>query len=130
MNSPNKRERIAFALALVGAAMTSGSGSGWSARRVLAAEQPQVIEIKAKKYEFSPSQITLKKDAPVVLRLSSEDRAHGFFVKSLGVDAEIRPGQFTDVAITPAAPGDYVVICDQYCGLGHGNMKMKLSVVQ
>jgi cytochrome c oxidase subunit II len=130
MNSQNKRRRIAFALALVGAAMTRGSGSGWSPRRVLAAEQPQVVEIKAKKYEFSPSRITLKKDAPVVLRLSSEDRAHGFFVKSLGVDAEIKPGQSTEVAITPAATGDYVVICDQYCGLGHGNMKMTLTVVQ
>jgi cytochrome c oxidase subunit II len=130
MNSQNMGGRIAFTMVLVGAAMISGSESGWSPRLVLAAERPKVIEIKAKKYEFSPSQITLEKDAPVVLRLSSEDRAHGFFIKSLGVDVDIKPGQFTDVAITPAATGDYVVICDQYCGLGHGNMKMKLSVVQ
>jgi cytochrome c oxidase subunit 2 len=107
-----------------------GSARGWSPRRALAAEQPQVIEIKAKKYEFSPSTITLKKGAPVVLRLSSEDRAHGFLVKPLGVDADIKPGQVTDVAITPAATGEYAVICDHYCGLGHGNMKMTLTVVQ
>ena len=130
MNSQNKCTRIALTLAVVGAAMTSGIGSGWSPRRVAAAEQPQVIEIKAKKYEFSPSQITLKKGAPVVLRLSSEDRAHGFFIKPLGVDADIQPGQVTDVPITPDATGEYVVICDHYCGLGHGNMKMTLNVVQ
>ena len=129
MNSQNKSRRMALALALVGAATATSGGSGWSPR-VLAAEHPQVIEIKAKKYEFSPGQITLKKGAPVVLRLSSEDRSHGFFVKPLGVDAEIKPGQSTDVAITPAATGEYVVICDHYCGLGHGNMKMTLTVVQ
>ena len=130
MNSRNKCRTIALALTLVGAALTTGSGSGWSPRRVAAAEQPQVIEIKAKKYEFSPSKITLKKGAPVVLRLSTEDRSHGFFVKPLGLDADIQPGQFTDVTITPDATGEYAVICDHYCGLGHGNMKMTLTVVQ
>jgi cytochrome c oxidase subunit II len=130
MNARTKLTRITLTLALVGAAMTTGSGSGWSTRQVLAAEQPQVIEIKAKKYEFSPSKITLKKGAPVVLRLGSEDRAHGFLVKALGVDADIEPGQVTDVAITPDATGEYAVICDHYCGLGHGNLKMTLTVVQ
>lgn len=130
MNTQNQFRKIALTLALVGAAMTTGTGSGWSPRRVAAAEQPQVIEIKAKKFEFSPSQITLKKGAPVVLRLSSEDRSHGFLVKALGVDADINPGQVTDVAVTPDATGEYVVICDHYCGLGHGNMKMTLNVVQ
>lgn len=130
MNTQTQFRKIALTLALVGAAMTTGTGSGWSPRRVAAAEQPQVIEIKAKKFEFSPSQITLKKGAPVVLRLSSEDRSHGFLVKALGVDADINPGQVTDVAVTPDATGEYVVICDHYCGLGHGNMKMTLNVVQ
>src|SRR5215831_9134197 len=130
MNAQTKLTGITLTVALVGAAMSAGSGSGWLTRRVLAAEQPQVIEIKAKKYEFSPSKITLKKGAPVVLRLSSEDRAHGFLAKPLGVDADIEPGQVTDVAITPDATGEYAVICDHYCGLGHGNMKMTLTVVQ
>jgi cytochrome c oxidase subunit 2 len=130
MNSQNKRTTIALALTLVGAVLTTGRESGWSPRRVAAAEQPQVIEIKAKKYEFSPSKVTLKNGAPVVLRLSTEDRSHGFLVKPLGVDADIKPGQFTDVAITPDAAGEYAVICDHYCGLGHGNMKMTLTVVQ
>ena len=130
MNSQSKSRNIGFALALLATASIIGSARGWSPRRVLAAEQSQVIEIKAKKYEFSPSTITLKKGAPVVLRLSSEDRAHGFLVKPLGVDADIKPGQVTDVAITPAVTGEYAVICDHYCGLGHGSMKMTLTVVQ
>jgi cytochrome c oxidase subunit II len=95
-----------------------------------AAEEPRVIEIRAKKFEFSPSEITLKRGEPVVLRLTSEDRTHGFFLKPLRIDADIVPGKATDVAVTPDAAGEYSVICDHYCGTGHGNMKMKLSVVQ
>jgi cytochrome c oxidase subunit II len=94
-----------------------------------AAVQPQVIEITAKKYEFSPSQVTLKKGQPVILRLTSTDRIHGFMSRALKVDTDITPGKTTYIAITPAADGTFMVICDHYCGTGHGNMKMKVTVV-
>jgi cytochrome c oxidase subunit 2 len=95
-----------------------------------AAVQPQVIEITAKKYEFSPSQVTLKKGQPVILRLTSTDRIHGFMSRALKVDTDITPGKTTDIAITPSADGTFMVICDHYCGTGHGNMKMKVTVVE
>lgn len=95
-----------------------------------AAQEPRVIEIKAKKFEFSPSEITLKKGEPVILRLTSADRVHGFLVKPLKIDTDITPGKVTDIAVTPEAVSDYTVICDHYCGTGHGNMKMRLTVVE
>jgi cytochrome c oxidase subunit II len=95
-----------------------------------AAVEPQVIEISAKKYEFSPSQITLKKGESVILRLTSTDRIHGFMSRALKVDTDIFPGKSTDIAVTPATAGTFMVICDHYCGTGHGNMKMKVTVVQ
>jgi cytochrome c oxidase subunit 2 len=95
-----------------------------------AADEPRVIEIKAKKYEFAPAEITLKKGEPVVLRLSSEDRVHGFMSKPLKIDTDIPNDATKDVAITPDTAGDFTVICDHYCGLGHGGMKMKVTVVE
>ena len=95
-----------------------------------AAVQPQVIEITAKKYEFSPSQVMLKKGQPVILRLTSTDRIHGFMSRALKVDTDIFPGKSTDIAVTPATAGTFMVICDHYCGTGHGNMKMKIAVVE
>jgi cytochrome c oxidase subunit 2 len=94
-----------------------------------AALEPQVIEISAKKYEFSPSQVTLKKGEPVILRLTSTDRIHGFMSRALKVDTDIIPGKTMDIAVTPATAGTFMVICDHYCGTGHGNMKMKFTVV-
>ena len=94
------------------------------------ADNPKVITITAKKFEFTPSEITLKKGEPVILRLSSSDRVHGFMSKPLKIDTDIPSDTTKDVAVTPDAAGNFTVICDHYCGTGHGNMKMKVTVVE
>jgi cytochrome c oxidase subunit II len=91
---------------------------------------PKVIEITAKKFDFTPNQITLKKGEPVILRVTSIDRVHGFMSKQLKFDTDIAVGKPTDVAVTPDTAGDFTVICDHYCGFGHGGMNMKISVVE
>lgn len=95
-----------------------------------ASDNPKVIQISAKKFEFTPSQITLKKGEPVILRLTSSDRVHGFMSKPLKVDTDIPNDTTKDVAITPDTAGDFTIICDHYCGTGHGNMKMKVTVFE
>jgi cytochrome c oxidase subunit 2 len=112
------------------ASLTPGSNLVRAQESANAAVEPKVIEITAKKYEFSPSQITLKKGEPVTLRLISTDRTHGFMSKPLKIDTDITPGKATDVSVTPATAGNFTVICDHYCGTGHGNMKMKVAVVE
>jgi cytochrome c oxidase subunit II len=95
-----------------------------------AAVNPKVIEITAKKFQFTPSEITLKKGEPVILRMTSTDRVHGFMAKPFKIDTDIPPDKTTDVAITPDTAGNFTIICDHYCGTGHGNMKMKVTVVE
>jgi cytochrome c oxidase subunit 2 len=97
---------------------------------VHASDNPKVIEISAKKFEFTPSEITLKKGEPVILRLSSTDRVHGFLSKPLKIDTDIPNDGSKDVAVTPDTAGNFTVICDHYCGTGHGNMKMTVKVVE
>jgi cytochrome c oxidase subunit 2 len=89
---------------------------------------PRVVEIVAKRFQFTPAQVTLKKDEPVILRLRSEDVVHGFYMKKLGIDATIEPGKTVDVPLTPHQAGKFVTICDHFCGVGHGNMKITLVV--
>jgi len=90
----------------------------------------KVIEISAKKFEFTPSEITLKKGERAILRLTSADRVHGFFSKELKFDTDVPFGKTTDVAVTPDTVGEFTIICDHYCGTGHGGMKMKVTVVE
>ena len=95
-----------------------------------ASDNPKVIEITAKRFQFTPSEITLKRGEPVILRLTSTDRVHGFMSKPLKIDTDIPSDTTKDVAVTPDAAGNFTVICDHYCGTGHGNMKMKVTVVE
>lgn len=89
---------------------------------------PRVINIAAKRYTFTPNQITLKKGETVTLRLTSEDRVHGFYLKPLKIDEVIEPGKTTDVTITPTETGTFTIICDHFCGAGHGSMNMTVVV--
>src|SRR5512146_1580972 len=96
--------------------------------RSASAHEPRVINLTAKRFEFSPSEVRLKKGEPVTLRIASADVTHGLYLKALGIDAEIRPGKTTEVSLTPQVAGRFTAICDHFCGAGHGNMHMDFIV--
>ncbi|HSB19611.1 MAG TPA: cupredoxin domain-containing protein [Anaeromyxobacteraceae bacterium] len=88
----------------------------------------RVVEITARRFQFTPAEVALQRGEPVVLRLHSEDVTHGFYMKALGIDATIEPDRITNVLVRPEAPGRYTVICDHFCGSGHGGMKLTIVV--
>ncbi len=94
----------------------------------LKAVDAKVIEVKVKKFEFTPNEIHLKKGEPVVLRFESLDRKHGFKVPSLGLEAVIKPGEKTEVKLTPDKVGVYEFHCHVFCGSGHEGMNGKIYV--
>ena len=96
--------------------------------RVRAQEGPRVIVITAKRFEFSPKEITLKKGETVKLQIKSEDVTHGFFLRPLGIDQDIPAGATAEITVTPREVGRYRAICDHFCGAGHGGMKMTIVV--
>jgi cytochrome c oxidase subunit II len=91
--------------------------------------EPQRIEISAKRFQFTPGDITVKKGQPVVLVLHSEDVEHGLSIREFGINAHIVPGKTLEVRFTPARTGDFVGHCIVFCGPGHGSMQIKIHVV-
>ena len=89
---------------------------------------PSVVEISAKRFEFSPKEVHLRAGEPVTIRLVSADHPHGLMVKELNVDLDADVDAPDSVTITPGRPGKYSAICDHYCGAGHGNMRMTFIV--
>jgi cytochrome c oxidase subunit II len=130
MNTTIFKNNIFTSLALAGACAVVLVVVAPQANLVHASDNPKVIEISAKKFEFTPSEIKLKKGEPVILRLTSSDRVHGFMSKPLKIDTDIPSDATKDVAVTPDTAGDFTIICDHYCGTGHGSMKMKVTVVE
>jgi cytochrome c oxidase subunit II len=91
---------------------------------------PRRIEVTAKRFDFAPAELTLKKGEPVVIVLKSEDVAHGLRFRDLGVDVKAAKGKTGELAFTPTRTGDFVGQCSVFCGSGHGSMKLTLHVVE
>jgi cytochrome c oxidase subunit II len=91
---------------------------------------PRRIEVSAKRFEFLPGDITLKKGEPVVLVLKSVDVAHGVRFKELGIETKAGKGQSSEVAFTPDKTGTFIGHCSVFCGSGHGTMTLTLHVVE
>jgi cytochrome c oxidase subunit 2 len=88
------------------------------------------VEITAKRFEYEPSEITVKKGEPVLLVVTSQDVSHGLRLRELNVDLKIdKPGGTAEVQFTPDLVGDFVGHCSVFCGASHGSMALTLHVV-
>ena len=91
--------------------------------------EPRVIEIVAKRFAFEPSMIEVVAGEPVRLLVRSADGPHGFQVKKFKIGKEIpRGGDPVTIDFTPDAPGQFPILCSEYCGDGHDDMKGTLVV--
>jgi len=100
----------------------------------------QVIEVTAKKYEFSPSPIRVKQGAHVQLKITATDHAHGFKIKPQpeGTHPADSPGlifsstqsceriekhQTETIEFVAKTAGTYPFKCCTFCGWHHKSMK-------
>jgi cytochrome c oxidase subunit II len=95
-----------------------------------ATEPVKSITITAKRFAFSPNEITLKKGEVVTLVIQSDDVSHGLVIEDLGLRMEVKKGQSTSVTITPDKVGSFGGKCAHFCGSGHGSMKLTVQVVE
>jgi cytochrome c oxidase subunit 2 len=103
-------------LFLLGPLASALSGVTW------AQPKPRVIAIRAKKFEYTPSEIQLKLGEPVVLEFTTEDVHMGFDAPELGLHADIVPDKVLRLPFTPAKSGHFDFACDVFCGSGHDEM--------
>ena len=76
----------------------------------------------AKKFDFTPGEIHLKRGEPVVLELTTLDVVMGFNAPDLGVRCDIVPGAVSRVRFTADRAGEFAFHCDIFCGSGHDDM--------
>jgi cytochrome c oxidase subunit II len=95
-----------------------------------AAVEPRRIEVTAKRFEYIPAEITVKKGEPVVLVLHSTDVAHGIKFSELNLKADIGTAGTVELPFTPDKVGTFVGHCSHFCGAGHGTMTLTLHVTE
>lgn len=90
------------------------------------------VVIVAQTWSFVPGEINVKRgangEAKVTFRAASPDVIHGFMIEHTRVNAMIIPGQITKVTATFDQPGEYLIICHEYCGIGHHGMYGRVVV--
>ena len=129
-NSVKIDARRRRALRLLGGAGVAGALglAGYGAGAFAQAEE-QRIKMTVKRFEYSQSEIHVKKGIPVVVEIVSLDVPHGFSVPDFKVRAEVvMPGKPTLIRFTPDKTGEFLFLCDVFCGSGHETLEGSLFV--
>lgn len=87
-----------------------------------------VVTVVTEMFSFSPDPIEVPANRPVTFRITSADVMHGFQVVGTNANAMAIPGYVSQFTVTFKEPGEYVIACNEYCGLLHHNMVSKLIV--
>ena len=72
--------------------------------------------------------IEFEKDQSYRLHLSSMDWLHGFSLQPVNINTQILPGYEMVLTVTPDKLGEYGVVCNEFCGVGHHLMVGKVIV--
>lgn len=88
-----------------------------------------VIRMVAGRYAFFPKHISVPAETPLTLRWVSMDVLHGVHIPMTNMSTMIVPGYVAEITTTFPKPGEYPVLCNEYCGLGHNHMWSNISVI-
>jgi cytochrome c oxidase subunit 2 len=86
------------------------------------------VAVVAQMFFFAPDPIEVPAHEPVTFRITSGDIIHGFQVVGTNANAMAVPGYVSQFTYTFTRPGEYVIACNEYCGLFHHNMVGKVIV--
>lgn len=73
-------------------------------------------------------QLHLPVGKQVLLRMTSNDVIHSFWVPEFRVKQDLVPGRITELRITPTLEGNYKVRCAELCGAAHYDMENDVIV--
>ena len=87
------------------------------------------IRMVAGRYSFFPKHIDVPAETPLTFRWVSMDVIHAVNIPMTNMSTMILPGYVAEITTTFPKPGEYPVLCNEYCGLGHDHMWSNISVI-
>lgn len=100
-------------------------------------EEPKVNKIDERTYQvfgvasmwqFQPAEIYIPVGSTVDFYLTSKDVVHGFNITEKNVNMMAVYGALNKTTVTFDKPGTFDIICHEYCGVGHQNMRGQVIV--
>ncbi|WP_375739072.1 c-type cytochrome [Pseudomonas boanensis] len=76
------------------------------------------------------NEVRLPLNRPIKVLLRSKDVLHNFYIPQIRGKMDMVPGMVSHFWFTPTQPGKYEILCAEFCGVGHFNMRGHLVVEQ
>ncbi len=92
--------------------------------------EPIDVYLMAMQFSYLPNVLRLERGVPYRFRMMSMDVNHGASIHT-GFAGHImrRPAQtMSEMVMTFSEPGEFMIYCTVYCGVGHSQMKGKIIV--
>jgi len=83
--------------------------------------------LMAQMWQWYPT-LKLRKDETYRLHISSLDLQHGFSLQPINMNFQVSPGYDHVLTITPSSTGEFTIVCNEFCGIGHDKMIGKILV--
>lgn len=97
-------------------------------RGVTVDEHGATVVLIAMMFAFQPAELRVPAGRPVTFRMTSSDVTHGFQIVGTNGNTMVVPGYVSQFTTVFKAPGEYLIVCNEYCGLSHHLMSAKLIV--
>jgi len=78
--------------------------------------------ILAQVWAYTPNRITVPKGSTITFYVTSKDVQHGFIIAGTNINMMVIPGQVSTLTATFDKAGEYNMVCNEYCGVGHQTM--------
>ena len=90
--------------------------------------EPRIINVVAKRFSFEPARVEVVEGERIKLVVSSGDGVHGIEIKKFKINKKVPRGGEVTVEFSATAAGEFPILCSEYCGGDHEDMKGMLVV--
>jgi len=87
------------------------------------------VKLVAARYGFYPREIVVPAEQKIQFRMATLDVLHGAHIPMTNMSTMIVPGHVSEVTTVFPKPGEYPLLCNEYCGMGHDHMWSKVTVL-
>lgn len=80
-------------------------------------------------YSFTPQCMVVPTGTPITFRATSPDVIHGFLIQGTNINTMLVPGYISALPARFDRPGEHLMPCQEFCGVGHEGMWAKVKVI-
>lgn len=81
-------------------------------------------------FRYEPAEVEIPKGSTVRVQVATTDVIHGFQITGTNVNFMVEPSLISSYTYTFNNEGEYLVLCNEYCGIGHSEMTSIVKVVE